>query len=558
MNSQLYYPGFKLKLSTPGPGNGFLQRFIQWSWIILSISSLLQLIFFPNSANVVAIACVLIAWLILTKFFLKSIVLNLYPLSTFLIIGFTSTQFYFPLLFTLLEGKPVVFNLELPYQVFFHSIAALIVLVLAHFSYRQIAKPLRSKKSSLLNKAGFFLSPNELQIWLMGLIGLMASFYVHLYARTAGQATGAASDKLIEALVPFSYAPFFIPFGLLYGDKKEPNSRLIKFLLLYTLILFVVSIARNSRGAFMLGFTSVGFCYALGLLLGYYKIRIFTIKNLFIAVVGFWLFTGPIADLGTAMVIVRQQRSDIPYSELLDLTLDAFNDKEAIQLARAVVDIPEPGEWDEYYLDNIFIARFSNIKFNDISLLLSSKLSNQDPDILNYTVDHFLATLPSPVLGMLGVNIDKESVNSVSFGDYLTAKVNDNPYVLGSFLTGHFAGTGMAAFGWWYLAILGVGMVPVYLLFDKLTFREIVPITSSNSTYQLRLRISLCGLLALTSVFQFLPVESVEAIGAFLLRGWLQMILLYSLLYHFTRRLIVLVALIAPSSKVSRWRQEVD
>jgi hypothetical protein len=530
----------------------FLDSFVWLSWIALMSSSLLQIILFPTIDNTLASICVITAWLILTSLFLKSKTLKAYPLSTFLIIGFTATQFYFPLIFTLLEGKPVVFNLELPLQVFAHSLLCLIILSIAHLLYQKVNKLSFNNEHTLLNKASFFTPPTELQLWIMGIIGLSCAFYVHLYAVTASKTTGAASDKVLEALVPFSYAPFFIPFGKLYGNNKKHTASLILPLLFYTLVLFAISIARNSRGAFMIGFTSLGFAYLLGLLLGYYQTRILTLRNILVVTIAFWLFTGPIADIGTAMVLVRQQRSDIAYTELMGLTFEAFNDKEAIRIYRlSDIDLTENREWDENYLNNIFIARFSNLKFNDTSLLLASKIREGDSDILNFTIDHFLSTFPLPVLETFGVQIDKESVNHVSFGDYLLAKVSGNPQVLGSFLTGHFAGLGMAAFGWWYLAILGVGIVPVYFLYDKLvTHIRHTPYPGAIPTIELRF--SFCGLLSLTAIFQFLPAESVESIAAFLVRGWLQMIILYFCIFHITFWLSRATSFLHPNKVVAK------
>ena len=50
--------------------------------------------------------------------------------------------------------------MELPDQVFFHSLAALLVLVLAHSFYRLLSKLTYSRSFSLLGKAGFFDPPN--------------------------------------------------------------------------------------------------------------------------------------------------------------------------------------------------------------------------------------------------------------------------------------------------------------------------------------------------------------------------------------------------------------
>lgn len=512
---------------------------VRWSWITLVIASMLQCILFQTTANWVAVLCVLIAWAITTKVFLRSSVLSNYPLSTILVLGFASTQFYFPLLFTLIEGKPITFNLERPYDVFLHSMASLFAIVLAHIFYQLVFKKTINRTNSFLKKVGFFNPPTSVQLWLMGMMGVAATFYSYIYTPVGWSPTGAASDKFIQALIPFSYAPYFIPVGKLYGSKETVTKKTTILLILFTIFLFVVSIARNNRTGFIVGFTSISFAYGLGLLIDYFRPRFFTIKNALIGLVSLWIITGPVADISTAMVMVRDDRHNISYTELLDRTFTTFFDKEGIRLFRLMGnDAAENRFWDEYYMDNIFLARFSNLKYNDLSLMMASKVGNPDSDMLNYTIDHFFSILPLPFLQTMGINVDKGFVSSGSFGDYFHYKVTGDAWAIGGFRTGHLSGVSMAAFGWWYLAILGVGIIPIFILFDKFSIRKYTPFISDKSA---SVTFSLCGLLVLTDIFRFLTIESVEGIGAFLLRGWIQMILLYVLFFHSTRLLNKLI-----------------
>ena len=514
----------------------FVTLFVKWSWIVLLVASSFQLLFFASLPNLVAVTCIGFSWAIFTQSFLKPATLSRYPLSSLLVFGFTTTQLYFPLLFTSLENKPIIFNLDLPYQVFLHSGAAMLVVVAAHAVYRALMTRGRARPTILL-KLGFFDPPADLQLWLMGGIGLAATYYVYLYSSIAWEVTGAASDKVIQALIPFSYAPFFIPFGKLYGSNKPLTARMLLLLVGYTLLLFVVSIARNSRGGFMIGFSSVGFAYVMGLLLGLYKTQFFTVRNLVIALGAYWLFTGPIVDIGSAMVVVRSQRHDITYTELLANTWDAYNDKEAIRLYRLSVadETKVKGTWDENYLNNIFLARFCNLKFNDLSLTKATLLTEYDPRMLRYSIDYVLAELPQPALDALHLtSVDKITLKGASVGDYLYYITDGPPTVLGWYLTGHFAGTGMATFGWWYLLVLGVGMVPLYFVIDKL-FLRLRPAAPGSALPAFRF--SLCGVLVLDNIFRFLPVETVISIPNYLLRGWFQLLLCYFLIYHFTRLL---------------------
>lgn len=512
----------------------FLFRFVRWSWIVLGIVSILQLSFFWSWANAFATGIIILAWKVTTRFFLRRSVLNIYPLSAFLVIGFTATQFYFPLVFTLLEGKPVIFNMDLPFEVFIHSFLGLAVLLFAHLIYRSFSPYTQRRTGSVLLKAGFFTPPTQRQLWLMGFTGLAAMYFVYFYSPSEGREVSGAGDKFIQGLIVFSYAPFFIPFGRLYGSKKVNLKVVIPMLILFTILLFLVSLGRNSRGAFMLGFTAVGFAYGLGLLLGMFKTRFFTMRNIVIAVLGVWFFTGPLSDLATAMVLVRGLRNDTDRSELIRLTLEAYQDKEAIRTYK-LAGLTEEREWDEEYMDNIFLARFSNLKYVDASLAEASRIRELDADMFRFTTDRIWATLPEPALSFFGVDVDKSAVNACSFGDFLHYKAGAGPAALGGFRTGHFAGTGIAAFGWWYLIILGLGIIPVYFLYDRLFIRRKIRQTNPVQTATMKPQFSFCALLSLTAIFMFLPAESVIEPLIFIIRGCFQMFLLYFLVFHFTR-----------------------
>lgn len=520
-----------------GLESNFLDEIVRWSWIVYIFCVLFQIIFYFDLVNVMAMASVALAWGITTKFLLKPGMLERFPFSVFLLFGFTTTQFYFPLVFTSLEGKSLIFNLDVPELVFFHSTAALFVLLLAHSFYRLLTKLSGRRSFSFLEKTGFFTPPTERQLWLMGVIGIAAAYFVYFTTPTAEEGrevTGEASDKFIQGFLPFQYAPFFIPLSRLFGGNEVDLKKVGPLLIAYTVALFAISVGRNSTGAFMFGFTAVAFGYALGLMLGVYKARLFTLKNALIVALGGWLLVGPMADLRTAMVNVREQRTSVSAMELLDLTLEAFQDKEAIR-ERRLYDETQDSEWDERYLSNVFTARFANIKFNDINLVQALEVREHDPDMLNFSKDYLLGGLPAPFLKALNLDVDKEAVYGLSVGDYLylAAGGYGTP---NAYRSGHFAGTGMAAFGWYYLLILGVGMVLIFYLFDKFYMLKYLPGPSPDQPKRKVYLFSFCGLLALNSVFLYTSaLQTVVQIGTFVYRGWIQLALLYFLVFHFTR-----------------------
>lgn len=509
----------------------FLRLVRGGSWIVFAVAVLFQLIVYPDITNFVAILAIAFAWLIATNIWVQAKMLNNYLLSSFTMLGFVANQFYLPLLFTSLENKPVIYNLDMPEEVFMHSTLTLLALTAAHAFYRFLMDITPSKPASILEKAGFFIPPSHLQLWIMGMIGMLSSFYVYFVSPDVGrEVTGAASDKLVQALVPFTYAPFFIPFSKLFGSNEKPIRGFLPLLLLYGAVLLAISLGRNSRGAFIIGLTNPAFAWILGLMMAVFSTRVFTVKNFLIGGLVLWFLIGPLSDLGTAMVIVRGDRNDIPPSELIMETIDAFGDKEAIE-ARRKDDVTDVVDWDEHYLDNIYTARFANIKFNDSNLITYSKVGEYDPDMQAFSLDQLLAVFPDPVLQLFDFDIDKDLVLSMSFGDFL--------YVLSggigtpeAFRVGHYAGTGMATFGWWYLLLFAIVVVPIFYLNDKFFRPRKLP---NESTDNATVKLSFCAVLALTGYFQFLWFESVVNGATFLIRGWIQVVILYYIIFHLTR-----------------------
>ena len=336
--------------------------------------------------------------------------------------------------------------------------------------------------------------------------------------------------KVLHSFKIFMYAPYYIFFIDLTRFKKNQKSiskQQTILIIIYTVIVFVYSIAKNSRGAFMNSFTALGFTYFIGLLVNRYNSKIFSVRNLIIIVSAFWLLTGPLTDIGIAMVIVRGSRGDVEKKVLVEKTIQTYKNKDLIYMYKEMAKAREigVGGWDERYLENIFLSRFCNIKFIDASIVQAEKLKSGNHQYQNYLIDSFLATFPTPVLKFLGINIPKQTLVTMSAGDYLY-HLTGAKGAIGGFRTGNFCGTGMAAFGWFYLLILGILIFPLFFFFDTLVI--FVKNSETNSIVPV---FSLCVLLSITSVFIFLPDESVLDIASFLIREGVQMLIFYFILF---------------------------
>lgn len=508
----------------------FLGLFKKWIWTAVLVAAFLQSLFFFTSENIFAVVCVLFAWRLADKFILTAFNLAKYTFSTVILLGFSLTQYVLPLIFTLLEGEAITYNLKFPYSVFIHSLLALLVFITTHHLYKEWREgslgTFYHKLNSFLKRNYFFTAPSDLHIWIIGFVGLAGMVVTYLSGNhfDGTAETRGTVAKFFQGLVPYAYTPLFLLLKPLFSLRRASfvKTPIFKILVFAAMLLFV-GMGGNSRGLFMTGISAVGISYLIGLLLGKFSHNIFNIKTVFLAILGMWIVTGPLADLGTSMVIVRAQRSHLNSTELVLKTLEVFQNKKAIKQFRAANTVIEVRDWDETYFDNIFLSRFCNLKYNDASLELAYKLGRPSDEMFEYSVDKFWAILPLPVLKFLHVKVDKLTVNASSYGDYLYY-ISGGYSGLGGFRTGHFAGTGMATFGWWYLLVMAVGVVPLFLLVDAF-----VLYSSQNNVMTTNL--SLAGLIQMNFFFTLFSVsnfsESAVNIYSFLMRGWIQDALLY-------------------------------
>jgi hypothetical protein len=515
----------------------FIDLFSKTSIIVVIIFSLLQIIFFSSFENISCVFIVVSCWLISSLYILKFTLYTDFPFSSTVILGFSLTQFALPVIFTLLEGKPLVYNLMYPIDILVHSALALFVLIIVHSFYVQ--KQLNTlfsnkiKWQKYLKSLDFFTLPSEKQLWLMGLVGQLATS-LNVLTRTIGSTADASVGlKFIQGFIIFAAAPYFLAMKKLYGDESNsPIKYLSLKLSLYTLLQIVTAMIVNSRAAFISSLTGLGICYLVGLLINKYDFRKITISRLLIFLTVIYIITAPITDISIAMLVVRRERADLSAQELISQTLEVYNNKDAIKNMKVVIDQDINKEvYSEKYLNSIFLSRFCNLKFNDNAFISYYKIGGIDDELVKYTYNRFLVIFPDPVLKYFGVSLNKKDFISTSYGDYIFFRAGGE-FALGGLRVGHFAGTGMATLGWYYLLFLGVFTYPLFFLFDLFVLK----INSINkNTYIL----SLAGLSSIITAFLFYTnstsSESVTTIVNFLIREWIQIVVLYLLIFKLTK-----------------------
>ncbi len=511
----------------------FLLLFKRWFTVVLVIALLLQLIIFPAYGQVWGCITSAIGWTLCMKLILTPNIIKKYTLSSLVLIGFAITQFWIPPVLTLIEGKPLVFNLKYPNSVFLHNLLAFFIILVSFYFYTTFFQRIRYSLSNFfLKHTQLYATPYNYQLWLMGFIGVAGMSITRIFGAEGGEEAGIMI-KIIQGLSIYAYAPLYIFLAPLYlGQQKNISNNSRPFLIGYVFFLLLIGILMNSRGAFMQGLAGLGISYLLGLLLGCFPHRIFTFRNTLLFGASLWIITGPLSDLGTAMVIARSQRGEVNPTELLNVTLRIYQDKEQLNAYKSIALDQRNSlslEWNEYYFDNIFAARFSNLKFVDASLEHYYRLDSpsKNESMYRYSIDRTLAILPSPVLNFLNIEIDKYKVIGSSYGDYLLALSTGNQSYLGGYRVGHFAGVGMAAFGWTYLLIMLLALTPNFLLLDLLYHKGKFSIVSLIFIPKI---FSHVGLLSgnIENPINFIP---------FLFRTWPQLVILYLILFYLTRLL---------------------
>ncbi|QNI66418.1 hypothetical protein [Synechococcus sp. BMK-MC-1] len=457
-----------------------------------------------------------------------------YPLSTIVVIGFGITLQLGPLLFTALEGHPIIYNLSVPVATFGHSVLSSLICLLAHAIYRRSKWLLyvRKRAQGIFHQLQVFrpLSTNE--VLIMGLLGLFSLGFRQWLPAIAG--ASIVLTKFIQGFQFFSIIP--IAFFLKYLWSQEPVTSSISFrkslliLLVFMALIVLVGLGRNSRSAFVVPLACLFLGLGLEWIYGLIKLRLASVLAIGLA---FVLILPIVTDLATAMILVRDQRRNISAAELLTYTLDSFQNKDALAEKR-FIDRSTGADWDETYISNIFLARFANAKYPDNSLENAARLSSAARDeMASYQGLMLLSTLPTPLLSLVGVSAsEKLEINSYSVGDKLYHLASGSPYALGGFRVGHFSGTGMAGYGFAYLGLLLVAMVLIFPLVDS---HALTTVHGSVLSPQI-------SVVAITQLFAWLTISntgSVVLLLAFILRGFIQPVLLFALVHWLLFRIRV-------------------
>lgn len=505
----------------------FISLFRFWSLRILVCLVLVESIVFLDSINILGCFYALYGWSLILIFVLKPEIIQRHPLPSIIVIGYGLCSFYLPLPATLLEGKPITFNLDVPQAVFFQGMIAITATVAAFRLYISLYNLNWNKPSRLrvfLTRLNLYTPPTDFQMWIMGVLGLFCIYKMSAGAHLEDD-SGSLTSRFLQGFFPLAYCPYYILMKDIYSVGGRKVVKKVNWIfVIYSILILVVAFMTNHRSTFMKVIMGLGFVYFLGLLLNRFSYRVFTPKKILLYGLLFWLLTGPLMDIGLAMVTVRGQKHNITASELVNETIDVFFDKELLAMEKKLWDgtIVNNIWWDEHYLDNIFLGRLCNLKASDLSLFHADRIEDKSK-MRSFIRDFSFGLLPSPLLNGLGIKIDKEVINTASYGDFLYYYSTGDYYGLESKRQAHLEGAGLGTFGYLYLVILVFLLIILFSLMDLLVFYK------ENKTL-----ITIPALTIMPMLFTFFNYEGLSTFIGFTIRGWIQLIFLYVIVFKVT------------------------
>lgn len=500
----------------------------------LIFSSIIEIVVFFDFNTLWATFILLLGWFILNEFILTNKVMYKYPVSFLMLFGLSLFHFVFPIPLTLIELKPVTYNLQMPFETFLHHGLFVITIVFTHLIYQKSTQ--RTNPFRLILKSTiFYEKPSSTIIWISSLLALSFSYYFYIiYGAWENYTEKNIFITIGQSLTIFLWMPVIIPFYKVRNVDFKLSSKTKYYIFGYSLLVIIIAIVSNWRTILYSGIIIFLSVYMIGLLYGHYRLKnnLFSSKIIGIGI-SVYIFLGPIMDLGIAMVITRQTRYNTNSSDFLENTLETFNNKEKLQKFRETVSKIGNGHysinrWDENYLDNYFFNRYCNLKISDNCIYYADKLGYSNPKMQDVLVDQISSYVPSAITNVIGVESktrNEEFQSSITDNLYSLA-INDET-VKGSSIIGSMPGVGLSIFGYWYLIIIIPIFLVIFMMFDSFAY------VANN-----RIHFSYYFFTLIVIVFNFFNDRHVYNFELrWILRNYIESIILFLLVYSILRKI---------------------
>lgn len=340
--------------------------------ILLCILSLFEMVVYPETENIYGCATFIIGWIFLYFFVMKYRYAQKCFLPFISLFGLGICFYFMPLLMTLVEGKPLTFRFQNPYLTFNYQLLNLVMLILAFRLCLRIYRP-NNVLSKLWNKIGYFTPPSDKQIWVMGFIGIFSQvFLLTIMGTEDAEAENLGFlGHLLGVTKVFAYFPILLFFKKLYSNNTFTKTEK-RPIIIYLVVLAALGLATGKRTMIFSSFVTIAMCYIVPLFSENKKF--FSRKSVVYGFIAVFLVTGPIADLAAAMALGRDNQGQTGAGKTFDNIIELYQDKEKLHtlynlmLARTDNGGDNLSGWSEYYVDNIMMDRFCNLRVCDMTI----------------------------------------------------------------------------------------------------------------------------------------------------------------------------------------------
>lgn len=388
-----------------------------------------------------------------------------HPVSSLALIGLCATTEFMSLVAQTLYWNPLVYMLRVPLFTFSVLAAVQLLAIAAHVCVTRV-RGIQGVREFLAERVmlpvGGFSVPAVGTIWAMAFFGALSMLV------SGASDTGNAGGKLFEALSFFAYLPYMIPlYYISFGDRYCSIKKQMVYVVLYALMIVGIGMAKNVRQIMLIGPVQAFFIYFIYVLQDPRPITAKSIKKLLILLVVGVVAVQLVADLATAMVINRDKRRTASPTEMIAATIETISDRTRINMYRQeAFDEALYKAYDEAYIPNPVLARFSETKFHDNMLFITTRLSETArADLWDMEADKILVLLPQNILNKLHIALYKDRYQ-FSMGDYYRV-LSQEPFSYGGYATGSIWADMVNLFGWWAPIFVFFMMVVSYVLMDS-------------------------------------------------------------------------------------------
>ncbi|CAH0351566.1 hypothetical protein [Aquabacterium sp. CECT 9606] len=492
------------------------QLFARAMQLACVVCGLLQLVIDRSHDNGLSVLLIVASTLLIYQYLDRSRATVDYPVSSLAIIGFNVTSSLASLVAQTTSWVPVSQLLRAPVLTFSVLAAVSIIAVLVHWIYRHLAATVSLRDGLAMHvfrPLGVLDAPPIATLWAMAMLGALSTLQ-------GGAAFGDAGGKFFQALSFLQWLPFAIPlYYKKYGHRYCDIKKQIPLLIAFTIVLMGIGLLRNARQLMLIGPVQAALVYFIWAMQDPSAVRKSTFvkagAGLVAVLLGITLFT----DVAVAMALARDKRETLTPWQMAQETYQLLGERDKLAEYRMNGTLDASLKtYDEAYLSNPLLARFSETKFHDNMLNFAFSFNaKQRGEVLDTNVDKLLMTLPQPVLDMLEIKLDKQR-NAYSMGDFYRYQ-NEGSQPLGGFATGSM---------WADVIVIGQDFSPflvailfllLFLCFDSLSLRGEIFMVSP---------IMLGGTWGI--LLYGLGSESLASKLAFLLRDMPQKVLIYAAL----------------------------